>query len=262
MAQADDKKEGIVGLYLDLRNSLARSVRGIVPPKDVEDIVQETYVRVCQIEQKRIITSPRSYLFRIARNLALDHIKRADTQLTDSMDALDEQQSERVLYNAEQLADDVYEQAASNEEFAFFCEAVRNLPVQCRRVFVLRKVYSYSQREIAEQMQITESTVEKHITKGMKRCLFYMQQIQQSTANIAMQNNAAVSVSANDHGDPVNKKTMRQTASANQVADSLNANRQQQTQTVEDLSVEQEALNNEYVKPVGKRGPGQDNRNE
>ena len=76
MAQADDKKEGIVGLYLDLRNSLARSVRGIVPPKDVEDIVQETYVRVCQIEQKRIITSPRSYLFRIARNLALDHIKR------------------------------------------------------------------------------------------------------------------------------------------------------------------------------------------
>ena len=55
---------------------------------------------------------------------------------------------------------------------------------------------------------------------------------------------------------------MRQTASANQVADSLNANRQQQTQTVEDLSVEQEALNNEYVKPVGKRGPGQDNRNE
>ena len=77
-----------------------------------------------------------------------------------------------------------------------------------------------------------------------------------------MQNNAAVSVSANDHGDPVNKKTMRQTASANQVADSLNANRQQQTQTVEDLSVEQEALNNEYVKPVGKRGPGQDNRNE
>ena len=46
MAQVDDNKDGnkdgIVGLYLDLRNSLARSVRGIVPPKDVEDIVQET----------------------------------------------------------------------------------------------------------------------------------------------------------------------------------------------------------------------------
>jgi len=262
VAQADDKKDGIVGLYLDLRNSLARSVRGIVPPKDVEDIVQETYVRVCQIEQKKIITSPRSYLFRIARNLALDHIKRVDSQLTDSMDALDEQQSERVLYNAEQLADDVYEQAASNEEFAFFCEAVRNLPVQCRRVFVLRKVYSYSQQEIAEQMQITESTVEKHIAKGMKRCLFYMQQIQQSTANIAMQNNTAVSVSANDHGDPVNKQTMRQTVSASKVADSLNANRQQQTQAAENTSVEQKSLNNEYFKPVGKRGPGQDNRNE
>lgn len=178
MAQVDDNKDGnkdgIVGLYLDLRNSLAGSVRGIVPPKDVEDIVQETYVRVCQIEQKSVITSPRSYLFRIARNLALDHIKRADSQLTDSIDALDEQQSEKVLCSAERLADDVFEQAASNEEFAMFCEAVRHLPLQCRRVFVLRKVYGYSQREIAGKMGIAEKTVEKHITKGMKRCLYYM----------------------------------------------------------------------------------------
>ena len=262
MAQVDDNKDGnkdgIVGLYLDLRNSLARSVRGIVPPKDVEDIVQETYVRVCQVEQKKIITSPRSYLFKIARNLALDHIKRADTQLTDSMDALDEQQSERVLYNAEQIADDVYEQTATHEEFAFFCEAVRNLPLQCRRVFVLRKVYSYSQREIAEQMHITESTVEKHITKGMKRCLSYMQNIHQSTASNTLKKRTA----ANEQREAVNKKTINQSQQAEAVVESSGVSRQQQTCTVEPLFSEQAPLNNNPIKPVGKRGPSQDNRNE
>ena len=41
-------------------------------------------------------------------------------------------------------------------------EAVRQLPEQCRRVFVLKKVYGYSQREIAKELSLSESTVEKH----------------------------------------------------------------------------------------------------
>lgn len=186
------KEEGILGIYMSLRASLARSVMGIVPPKDVEDIVQETYVRVCQIEKKEAIKTPRSYLFRIARNLALDHIKRADSSMVDAVDFADEAQQEKTLTNIESLADDVYEQAASNEQFAMFCEAVRHLPLQCRRVFVLRKVYGYTQREIASEMKVTESTVEKHIAKGMKRCLYYMHN------NKPMDTKPAKTASAND----------------------------------------------------------------
>ena len=179
------KEQGILGIYMTLRSSLARSVTGMVPPKDVEDIVQETYVRVCQVEQKQTIKAPRSYLFRIARNLALDYIKRADTTLVDSVDFDDEGQQDKTLSHADQMADDVYEEVASNEEFALFCEAVRHLPIQCRRVFVLRKVYGYSQQEIAKEMNVTQSTVEKHIAKGMKRCLFYMKNQQPMAENQA-----------------------------------------------------------------------------
>ena len=227
MADTDNKKEGIVGIYLGLRNALARSVTGIVPPKDVEDIVQETYVRVCQIEQKEEIKTPRSYLFKIARNLALDYKKRADNQLNDSMDAMEEEQQERHLYKAEQLADSVYEQAASNEEFALFCEAVRHLPVQCRRVFVLRKVYGYSQRDIARQMNVTESTVEKHIAKGMKRCLFYMQQ-----NNQMQQNNKPAANDAGHKRDGVNKNAQ---AVASAMAESPIAGRQQSAGRQQDV---------------------------
>lgn len=162
--------ENVVSIYMSLRGSLARAVLGIVPPKEVEDIVQETYVRVCQIEAKTKIREPRSFLFRTARNLALDHVKRAESRLAVSV----EDSGELGFNEAERLTDATYDQVATNEEFSQFCEAVRQLPLQCRRAFVLRKVYGYSQREIAKDMSLSESTIEKHIAQGVKRCTKYM----------------------------------------------------------------------------------------
>ncbi len=54
------------------------------------------------------------------------------------------------------------------------CDAIRSLPVQCRRVLVLKKVYGHSYREIAEKLQISEKNVEKHIAKGVTRCKDYL----------------------------------------------------------------------------------------
>ncbi|ETN91605.1 putative RNA polymerase sigma factor FecI [Gammaproteobacteria bacterium MOLA455] len=186
-------KETILNIYIGLRSSLARAVMGIVPPREVEDIVQETYVRVCQVKHPEDIRQPRSYLFRTARNLALDYLKRADTKLTDGMD----EQGMDSLLDTSRGDDSTYDQVASNEEFALFCEAVRHLPVKCRRVFVLKKVYGYTQIEIARELDISIGTVEKHISQGIKRCTYFMQrnnhkadqpdrgQYQQATGNLA-----------------------------------------------------------------------------
>jgi RNA polymerase sigma-70 factor (ECF subfamily) len=80
------------------------------------------------------------------------------------------------LPTSQLLADSTLDQVCSEEEFSRFCDAVRYLPVQCRRAFVLKKVYGYSQREIAKVMQISERTVEKHISSGIKRCMYFMEQ--------------------------------------------------------------------------------------
>lgn len=69
MAESDR----LIDTYINLREQIARLVMRIVPPKEVEDIVQETYVRICQVDNKEAIREPRSYLFRMAQNLALDH---------------------------------------------------------------------------------------------------------------------------------------------------------------------------------------------
>ena len=164
--------DSIHEIYMSLRGNLARTVRGIVPPNEIEDIVQETYVRVCQIERKDKIREPRSFLFKTARNLALDHAKRAESRLAVSTEDI----SEADFGEAEQSVDETFDWVASNEEFSRFCDAVRHLPVQCRRAFVLKKVYGCSQREIAREMNISESTVEKHIAQGIKRCTSFIMQ--------------------------------------------------------------------------------------
>jgi len=154
--------------FISARNGLTRLVSRIVPPKEIEDIVQETYVRICQIENRETIQQPKAFLYKTAKNLALDHIKRAESQLVDSADEAPE------LLDLDLSEDSTYQQVASDKEFAQFCEAVRQLPVQCRKAFVLKKVYGYTQKEIAQELALSESTVEKHIALGIKRCTYFM----------------------------------------------------------------------------------------
>lgn len=158
--------------YLSIFGRLKRVAAGIVPPKEVEDIVQEAYVRACQAERESPITAPRSFLFKTVRNLALDHVKRAETRLSDSFDE-DEAGHELWAYGADPL-----NEASSHEEFSLFCEAVRLLPTQCRRAFVLKKVYGYSRREIAGCMGVSENTVQTHIARGMKACMQFMEHLE------------------------------------------------------------------------------------
>ncbi len=154
-----------------------RAVSRLVPPKEIEDIVQETYVRICAVEKTEQILHPRSFLYRTARNLALDHLKRAETKTNISMN------DESLDWDAigEDL-DQVYNQVSATQEFEHFCEAVRHLPLQCRKAFVLKKVYGYSQKEIAEHLNISENTVEKHIAMGLNRCRQFMQMQQAPTS--------------------------------------------------------------------------------
>jgi RNA polymerase sigma-70 factor (ECF subfamily) len=166
---ADDGK--IFRIYLKLRSKLAWSVAGLVPPDAVEDIVQETYVRICQSRNVENIDSPKSFLFRTVRNLALDYRKRAEIKLADAVANIDS----LPLNGSVAPVDHAFEQVASNEEFGLFCEAVRLLPAQCRRAFVLKKVYGYTQGEIARAMNISQNTVENHIALGIKRCTQFMQ---------------------------------------------------------------------------------------
>ena len=165
------ERDRLIDTYIALREQIANLVTRIVPPKEVEDIVQETYVRICRVDPREAVREPRSYVLRTARNLALDHVKRSESRLAAGTD-MDGLVAGDGGLPAE--ADPTQARVASDEEFALFCEAVRSLPRQCRRAFVLKKVYGYSLKEIMAEMDLGQSTVETHIVNGTKRCVQYL----------------------------------------------------------------------------------------
>jgi RNA polymerase sigma-70 factor (ECF subfamily) len=153
--------------FLKCRQLLSRCIARVVAPGDIEDIVQETFVRSMQAGIGRRIDHPQAFMFRTARNLALNHAQRFDNKMRrHSVDYLDEDlQLATVTLEA---------QFESQQRFAYFCRAISKLPLQCRHAFTLRKVYGMSQKEVAEFLQMTEGNVEKHVSRGLMRCIEYM----------------------------------------------------------------------------------------
>ncbi|MGC3979946.1 MAG: RNA polymerase sigma factor [Steroidobacteraceae bacterium] len=158
------------------RKILARVVSRIVKPHDIEDILQETYVRIYQASKKGEIHHPKSFMVVTARNIALNHVTRADAMNHVAAEEIVEMDDSDESFDqvTEHLAESPESIVQGEEEFLIFCRAVRELPSQCRKAFILRKVYSMSQREIAMRLEIAESTVEKHIAKGLHACGAYM----------------------------------------------------------------------------------------
>lgn len=172
--------EGVASIYLKCRSALARTVRRIVRPHDVEDILQEAFMRSFEAEGREPIHDARAFLLRTARNLALDHVSRAAYRTSDPLEGVDETRLAEDAVSPEARLD-------SERRFLAFCEAVGSLPEQCRRVFVLKKVYGLSQGEIAERLGIAQSTVEKHIAKGLQLCFERMTAAPVSTGKPASQ---------------------------------------------------------------------------
>jgi len=159
-------------VYTELRTSLSRfAYRYFKTPQEIEDVVQEAFVKVIEAREQREIQHPKAYMYQTVKNLALNRISKSDYRLTDTMgDGVGDSPLESVL----PLTPTLEEQFESRQRFELFCRAVRQLPIKCQRVYILRRVYGYSHIEIAEQMGISIKTVEAHLTKAIVRCTDYM----------------------------------------------------------------------------------------
>lgn len=159
----------ISDVFIDIRSSLIRYVSHFFKNQQasVEDVVQESYIRALEAQKRSNIQNPQAYLYRTSKNLALKTLQKSMNRLTDHVE---ESELERVAVNEIGLD----EECLAGERFEIFCRAVRLLPVKCRRVYILRKVYGYSQKEIARHLGISERTVEAHVAKASVHCLNFM----------------------------------------------------------------------------------------
>ena len=136
---------------------------------DIEDIAQEAFLRAYTVERGRPIEQPKSFLFRIAKHLALSQLTRKARQITDYIEDFGDSSVIQVDHSAE-------EEISARQMLGVHCEAVAELAPQCRQVYLLRKVHGFSHKEIAEHMGIAVSTVEKHLMKAIEQCERYVRE--------------------------------------------------------------------------------------
>lgn len=147
-----------------LRRWLHRRARLSALGLSVDDIVQEAYAKLSALPEVDHILNPRSYFFSTAYSILLQEIRRQKVIPIDAIDAGD-----GVDVAGDEPSPDKLVEV--REELMMVIETINSLPEKCRQVFILRKIHGLSQREIAERLRIAESTVEKHLARGIRKLM-------------------------------------------------------------------------------------------
>ncbi len=167
--------ENITEEFLKYRRviaSLLSRIRPTASRQDIEDILQDTYINTYKSSLKQQILFPKAFMVKTAIRLANRTIKLAQRVDTD-VDVNNQSDESLFRYDISSFSSQTEQEVLNREDFGLLCAAVEKLPEQCRKVFILKKVYGLSQREISAELGISESTVEKHVAKGLLRTMQY-----------------------------------------------------------------------------------------
>ncbi len=126
---------------------------------DVDDLIQDAFLRLQIYCREHEVHQPEAFLVRTVLNLATDRRRyQAHTQqATDAVKAL------QVVWSSPP-ADDVLE---AQERLLRMKAGLNQLSPRRREVFVLNRIEGYSFPQIARQLGITLSAVEKHAAKAV-----------------------------------------------------------------------------------------------
>lgn len=130
--------------------------------RDIDDVVQESFVRLCKARATTHIRSVKAFLFRVARNVALDRRRREQVRVEiASGDG-----------GTPDVVDDRADVAASiraNEKVRLLTEALARLPDRAQEVVILCKIEGVSHAEAADRLGISKRTVDEHVRRGIQR---------------------------------------------------------------------------------------------
>lgn len=149
-------------------HSLKAWLRASFPAiRDVDDIAQESYLRIWKARLSHPIASAKSFLFQVARHLAIDAVRRGQTVAVESVGDWEELAAVDDRSNAA-------DQLCYDEKIELLAAAFVHLPPRCRTIMTLRKLQGMPNREIAARLHISEGTVENQIARGIKLCRAYL----------------------------------------------------------------------------------------
>ena len=131
---------------------------------DIDDIVQESFLRLWKVRMGQPVRYAKALLFKVARHLIIDTARRNQISPIDRITDL----------AALPVIDDgrlgPAEAACRRDEVVLLAAAIDSLPARCREILILRKLRGMPQKEIAAQLGLSEQTVQVQVSRGVRRC--------------------------------------------------------------------------------------------
>jgi RNA polymerase sigma factor (sigma-70 family) len=139
-------------------------LRGTFPAvRDVDDVMQESYLRIWKARSLYRIECAKAFLFQVARRVALDvQRKRRRSPLEARADL-----AELVVSDASPSAPEIL---LNRETMELMASVLLDLPERTRQILVLHKLQGLSQREVGERLGLTTKTVEKYVAVALAEC--------------------------------------------------------------------------------------------
>lgn len=159
---ADERARSIASLFRDHNRALVSFLTlRLQSVQEAKEVAQEAYVRLLQLDRPAVHSFLRAYLFRIASNLAIDRLRRRNTEIRaargEFFDELDDvQEPERATMASQQL------------DLVRRC--LDELPESCRQAFLLHRLEGMSVDDIAVRLNVTPRMVYLHIERALVYC--------------------------------------------------------------------------------------------
>jgi RNA polymerase sigma factor (sigma-70 family) len=142
----------------ELRRMLRRVCTG---PAEVDDVIQETCYRILSMSSLVQVRDPKPFVFRAAKNIVLDRIKRDAVVKIEAVANLEDLEIADTSPSPERIV-------FARSELKWVIGLVANLPDRCKTVFLARRIHGLSQQETAETLGLTDGVVEHEMMKGMR----------------------------------------------------------------------------------------------
>ena len=171
MAPVDTNKDRFIAELMAqhgtaLEKCLARKLDS---PEDAAEVAQESFLRLHRMQQPENLDNARAFLFQVASNLAIDQLRRrtlhfrflkSEKNLSEGGEPFDSNASaaspEHIL--------------AAREKLSYIYRAVDELPFRVKQAFLLHRHRGMSYQDIATEMDVSVSSVEKYILEALRHC--------------------------------------------------------------------------------------------
>lgn len=127
-----------------------------------EDHAHDTFVRVMASGRTPDLNEPRPYLATIAKNLLINHWRRA---------TLEQVYLERLATHPEASALSLEENAIILETIQEIDDLLNRLPEKARKAFLMSQIDGLTYIEIGEKLGVSDRMVRKYMVQAMTHCL-------------------------------------------------------------------------------------------